>query len=49
MRCCWDRVKWWLAGPLDQTLTNQLLSRTFGMNFDVRRIGERWSAVTSQS
>ena len=37
------------AGPLDQTLTNQLLSRTFGMNFDVRRIGERWSAVTSQS
>ena len=37
------------AGPLDQTLTNQLLCRTFGMNFDVRRIGERWSAVMSQS
>jgi len=37
------------AGPLGQTLTNQLVSRTFGMNVDVRRIGERWSAVTSQS
>ena len=37
------------AGPLGETLTNDLVSRTFGMDFDVRRMGERWSAVMSPS
>jgi len=37
------------SGPLEVTLTNDLVSRTFGMSFDVRRIGERWSAVMRQS
>jgi len=37
------------AGPLEVTVTNDLVSRTFGMSFDVRRIGERWSAVMRQS
>ena len=37
------------AGPLGETLTNDLVSRTFGMDFDVRRMGKRWSAVMSPS
>ena len=37
------------AGPLEVTVTSDLVSRTFGMSFDVRRIGERWSAVMRQS
>ena len=37
------------AGPLGETLTNDLVSRTFGMDFDVRRMGGRWSAVMSPS
>ena len=37
------------AGRLDETLTNAVVSRAFGMNFDVRRMGERWSAVMMQS
>ena len=37
------------AGPLEVTVTSDLVSRTFGMSFDVRRIGERWSAVMKQS
>ena len=37
------------AGPLGETLTNDVVSCTFGMDFDVRRIGERWGAVMSPS
>jgi len=32
------------AGPLRQTLTNENLSRTFGMRLKVEEHGDRWSA-----
>lgn len=32
------------SGPLPQTLTNANLSTTFGLDLDVQRYGQRWSA-----
>lgn len=32
------------AGPLEQSLTPENLSRTFGLELDVQRYGQRWSA-----